>query len=666
MKTKSTLCILLISTQISFAQDGKLWLSLGAGTSSTASSNKNNLIGNGLNLQAESFVPFYKKTSHFTLGINVAGNYTRLRNLSPNNMDVAGEYQIFNGNLSVASQSNGKTSGNFSGLMGIQGQISFGKFNIAPSLNAGYLRLDQKGFTQMGNATINGQTQEKELVKSENQTTNGFIFKPQIKIGYNIAQNFTVFVGPAIVMGPELTHTTQYLVPQGGFNDRKMYEASQLAKGTWESKTANSRYGLTEVNFGVSVAIGKKKVNVKPSGAVSSSYAKAAPVGSEMPVPNNATDFNTTRNNRERGQLKRPDTLYQEWDNMIAENLSKTPKNADTSTAGMVTKAGVSTSRSGIIRTGNAKLTENDNTNTSDTTGANQRLSMNVTTPKQTQGKTFGESMANGIQATGTTTAENQATERKRVEVLKSNKTEIEAANSKNEYGGATEGVINKQTQGQNFGEKVATGMQSGANNIIGQGASLVGAVMPAGSTAKRSETSTGQTPANPQKNEAQDFNTTRNNKERGQLATNPNFAPGNPIKGIIVKGGKNPGGNMRMVSNGNGEILLDKLQKGSYLFQLAEPSSKSINEKGIKRNEAQARPGNPIKGIIVKGGKNPGGNYINLTVNDKGEIGFDVLETGNYKLIIQTPETPKAEDSKKRVVEKATSGLKDTLKTNV
>ncbi len=48
---------------------------------------------------------------------------------------------------------------------------------------------------------------------------------------------------------------------------------------------------------------------------------------------------------------------------------------------------------------------------------------------------------------------------------------------------------------------------------------------------------------------------------------------PGNPIRGIIVKGGRNPGGDI-----------------------VVGPST---------------RPGNPIKGIIIKGGKNPGGDIV-------------------------------------------------------
>jgi len=49
--------------------------------------------------------------------------------------------------------------------------------------------------------------------------------------------------------------------------------------------------------------------------------------------------------------------------------------------------------------------------------------------------------------------------------------------------------------------------------------------------------------------------------------------------------------------------------------------------------------PGTPIGGVIVKGGKNPGGNMLVLTPGRDGIIQFEVLEAGNYKFIIQTPE---------------------------
>jgi len=152
-----------------------------------------------------------------------------------------------------------------------------------------------------------------------------------------------------------------------------------------------------------------------------------------------------------------------------------------------------------------------------------------------------------------------------------------------------------RQTQGSSFGEKVAGGLQSGGNS-----AKLVA---------------------------------------------------GNPIPGVVVKGGKNPPVRITTVTSDNkGEVVLNELAEGSYLFTLT-------------------LPGQPTNGIVVKGGKASGTSFTNLTVNDKGQIGFEVLEAGDYKLIIEVSDPnnpPIQETSKEKQVDKATSGLKDTLKTNV
>lgn len=160
--------------------------------------------------------------------------------------------------------------------------------------------------------------------------------------------------------------------------------------------------------------------------------------------------------------------------------------------------------------------------------------------------------------------------------------------------------------------------------------------------------------------------------KENPLYGSSAMARPGSPIGGIVVKGGKNPGGNMLIVSsNDNGEFELNGLEKGEYQFVLSAPEApqgKSINEKGVKRVDASemAKPGNPIGGIIVKGGKNPGGSMTNLTVDKNGNIRFEVLEAGNYKFMAETPDNTNQQKTKKKTVEKATSGLKDTLKTNV
>jgi hypothetical protein len=45
------------------------------------------------------------------------------------------------------------------------------------------------------------------------------------------------------------------------------------------------------------------------------------------------------------------------------------------------------------------------------------------------------------------------------------------------------------------------------------------------------------------------------------------------------------------------------------------------------------ARPGTPIGGIIVKGGKNPGGQMRQLQTNDYGEFEYKGLDAGNYRI---------------------------------
>ena len=107
---------------------------------------------------------------------------------------------------------------------------------------------------------------------------------------------------------------------------------------------------------------------------------------------------------------------------------------------------------------------------------------------------------------------------------------------------------------------------------------------------------------------QAQDFNTTRNNRERGQLVTNPQT------------------GDATAESN------------SSQAIGQAQDFNTTRNNR--ERGQLVTKPGTPIGGIVVKGGKNPGGQMKNFVVDDQGNIRFEVLEAGNYKFIIQTPET--------------------------
>lgn len=80
----------------------------------------------------------------------------------------------------------------------------------------------------------------------------------------------------------------------------------------------------------------------------------------------------------------------------------------------------------------------------------------------------------------------------------------------------------------------------------------------------------------------------------------------------------------------------------GATDIQAGMPSSFASSRD--RRNEffqngdipTQQRPGNPIGGLIIKGGKNPGGNLRTTQSNENGEFEFTDLEPGDYTFTIE------------------------------
>jgi hypothetical protein len=56
----------------------------------------------------------------------------------------------------------------------------------------------------------------------------------------------------------------------------------------------------------------------------------------------------------------------------------------------------------------------------------------------------------------------------------------------------------------------------------------------------------------------------------------------------------------------------------------------------GNSNNTDAMRPGNPIGGLTIKGGKNPGGNLGAIQTNENGEFEFTNLEAGDYTFSIE------------------------------
>ncbi|MEH3112068.1 hypothetical protein [Pedobacter terrae] len=100
-------------------------------------------------------------------------------------------------------------------------------------------------------------------------------------------------------------------------------------------------------------------------------------------------------------------------------------------------------------------------------------------------------------------------------------------------------------------------------------------------------------------------------------------FMAGQPIGGIVVKAETTPGGNaINLVTNRNGEIEFNNDNAGNYKFIILVPFT----------NPKSRVAGSAIGGIVIKGGKNPGGKLITLITNENGEIELNNLSAGTYK----------------------------------
>lgn len=147
---------------------------------------------------------------------------------------------------------------------------------------------------------------------------------------------------------------------------------------------------------------------------------------------------------------------------------------------------------------------------------------------------------------------------------------------------------------------------------------------------------------------------------------------PGAPVKGISVKGGKNPGGNIEnkqakdKIGNQNSETFVVKMDNSygdvdndgtvDLIIGGALPGGAVISA------ALNARPGNPIGGLTIKGGKNPGGQMLTKVTNAQGEFEFLNMEAGNYRFEIEQTVFVKSEVQ----IELTTKTKHDTVKNSI
>ena len=109
----------------------------------------------------------------------------------------------------------------------------------------------------------------------------------------------------------------------------------------------------------------------------------------------------------------------------------------------------------------------------------------------------------------------------------------------------------------------------------------------------------------------------------------------GQPIGGIVVKGGLTSSPNQIFaVTNKDGEFTFTVRVAGDYSLSIeGNPlyQGSGHSAENPLHTSLRAAPGNPIGGIIVKGGKNPGGSFFSVQADENGNVELMNLQPGSY-----------------------------------
>ncbi len=579
---------------------GSMLVNVSGGVSTPATATKeNSFLGSGKNVNLGIYAPFFTfgLKDNFTLGANINGSYAKIDgdvNATPK-YNIVGETAAPTG----AKSGNGNATA-YTAEAGLQANFSFGKITLSPIVNAGYFSFKQDGFKLTQSNQANGQTYDFKLYNQADIKGNGFAFIPKFRIGY-FPGKLGLHLESSYVLGPEITSSKTTLQPLGAANAEGNYQLDQLMAGKQIATVSTTAFKSVGFNFGITYALG----NTKRAARKKARAAKAKSHSQNQSIVN-TNKSNTKDRVANENQVMMQDELitknpmYQNKGNS-GENPLSNPSNA--------AKPGEPIG--GIIVKG----------------GKNPGGQMNIITNSQGE-FTFTTAEAADFKFT------------------------IETPETMNENGNMARpgnpigGIIVKG--GKNPGGQMFTTSTNGNGDIEFKN-------LPAGNY---KFTLTAPTAPKEYENFRKGWDGTVKGGSKaasktinplyegnGNSGTNPlsnpsNAAkPGEPIGGIIVKGGRNPGGQMKIISDNNGEFTFTNAEAADFKFTIEIPET--TNENGNT-----ARPGGPIGGIIVKGGKNPGGQMFTTTTNGNGDIEFKNLPAGNYKFTLTAPTAPREYES--------------------
>lgn len=642
-KLTLSLLAIMISGTLTFAQDIRFSISQGliTPTSRTADSlnfNSQNTYNGSLYVRfgpRESSGLATGRRSNFSFGINMSGGIITEQAPSTSNylpFSIAGETTPPN---MVAHFSETKTKRGYNFQVSPQLNFELGNFEFSPMVGFGYLKTIQKAYTIEQSISTTPYPTYAKIYGRPESVNSGFTISPKFRVSYRPGI-VGLWVEGDYVAGPEMTSRSLRLLPNGRPGTDGVYKPDQILTGTAQETIRKSRYGAFGIHVGVSIALTKKKKGKPVYQGHDDDCDGLAIVTDDISIENggmvqrivkrrivpNDGRLNTASNNEKGDNTTRPSTTGN-----VASGIPANMPQDQMSKLSTIKNNPLYSSNSG----GTNPLAEKNSTTSPTSCGPvsqiiirpdgsteelffacpddaiyyNERKSNSNNTPKQTQGSTFGEKVNAGLHAAGGAIASGSSI----IGASLPGGAVISARGMDNSMPNriSMNVTVAKQTQGATFGERTATAANTIHISLIDEGCIVF---MPDNTTIR----------VNTQKQSATEISESESNNWKGKLAARQATLSNQQT----LQGGSLPG--------------------GSIISAAVSAVSSTSSVGGGASSAAYAATGRAAT---------PSSQSSVTQIPDNDCDTLLPLSDNDYELTFI-------------VVDKATSGLKDTLKTQV